>query len=252
MKANRLHWLNPSLPDEPFPDTDSALDEPNGLLAIGGDLSTARLLRAYRNGVFPWYNPDEPILWWSPDPRTIFVPDQIYISRRLRRTLRRHDYAVTLDRSFRAIIDLCAAPRRRQHGTWLGENMRRAFRELHRLGYAHSIEVWREGKLIGGLYGLALGRAFFGESMFSRAPDGSKIALVHLARQLDKWGFRFIDGQVGSQHLYRMGAFDVPRTAFRETLRRALSFPPLPARWEFDIPVPADPAHLPANGWPRN
>lgn len=245
MRANRLHWLNPSQPDEPFPDAENALEEPNGLLAIGGDLSTRRLLRAYHEGIFPWYNPDEPILWWSPDPRTIFAPDQIHVARSLRRDLRRQDYAVTLDRAFHAVIDLCAAPRRHQRGTWLGEDMRRAFCGLHAIGHAHSIEVWRKHALIGGLYGIALGRAFFGESMFSRAPNGSKIALIHLARQLGVWGFELIDGQVGSPHLYRMGAFDVPRTAFRQRLRHALAFPAMPPRWRFDIPVPADPAHLP-------
>lgn len=245
MKPNRLHWLDPDNPDEPFPDVAQALTEPNGLLAIGGDLSPRRLLNAYRNGVFPWYNPDEPILWWSPDPRTVFLPDQIHVSRSLRRRLLSRDYAVTVDQAFDAVTDLCAAPRRSQRGTWLGPEMRQAFRDLHALGHAHSVEVWRRHGLIGGLYGLAIGRVFFGESMFSREPDGSKIALAYLARQLAAWGFKLLDGQVGSPHLYRMGAIDLPRSAFCRILQHHIVAAPASGGWRFDIPVPNDVMHLP-------
>lgn len=243
MRPHRLHWLDPERPDEPFPALEDALREPNGLLAIGGDLSPERLIRAYRAGVFPWYNPDEPILWWSPDPRTVFTPDSVHVSRSLRRAIKRGDYAVTFDRAFERVISACAAPRPGQHGTWLGPAMRAAYQRLQRLGVAHSVEVWRQRRLIGGLYGIALGRVFFGESMFSRAPNGSKLALAHLANELARRGFVLIDGQVGSPHLYRMGAFDLPRREFQRRLRAAQDNAPPPAPWSVRA-QPQDP-HLP-------
>lgn len=245
MKPNHLHWLNPDNPEEPFPDVENALAEPNGLLAIGGDLSPRRLLKAYRSGIFPWYNPDEPILWWSPDPRTVFTPQSVRVSRSMRRVLNRADYAVTLDRAFDTVIERCAAPRSGQRGTWLGAMMREAYRQLHALGHAHSVEVWRNQHLIGGLYGVALGRVFFGESMFSRAPNGSKLALIHLARQLSVWDFTLIDGQVGSAHLYRMGAFDIPRSRFQQALEKSLSEKSKSGRWRFSVKPPQEACHLP-------
>ncbi len=231
MRPHRLHWLDPARSDEPFPPPEDALREPNGLLAIGGDLSPERLVNAYSAGVFPWYNPDEPILWWSPDPRTVFTPDTVHVSRSLRRAINREDYAVSLDLAFERVISACAAPRNGQRGTWLGPAMREAYQRLHRLGHAHSIEVWRARRLIGGLYGVALGRVFFGESMFSRETNGSKLALAHLARELAARQFVLLDGQVGSPHLYRMGAFDLPRTEFRQYLEAAKPGLRQPGRW---------------------
>jgi leucyl/phenylalanyl-tRNA--protein transferase len=240
----RVYWLDPNTPDGAFPDPELALDEPNGLLAMGGDLSPQRLRRAYAQGIFPWYNPDESVLWWCPDPRTVFETDAVHISRRLRRTLAKADYAVTLDEDFNSVISNCAGTRAGNPGTWLGPEMRAAYAKLHALGDAHSIEVWRDGTLIGGLYGVALGRMFFGESMFSRESDASKIALVWLARQLYAWGFPLLDGQVGSDHLYRMGAIDLPRSKFLKIVRQAISKPGPSGAWHFDIDAPANPDHI--------
>ncbi|ERJ18909.1 Leucyl-phenylalanyl-tRNA--protein transferase [Salinisphaera shabanensis E1L3A] len=239
-----MYWLDPNTPDGAFPDPELALDEPNGLLAMGGDLSPQRLRRAYAQGIFPWYNPDESVLWWCPDPRTVFETDAVHISRRLRRTLAKADYAVTLDEDFNSVISNCAGTRAGNPGTWLGPEMRAAYAKLHALGDAHSIEVWRDGTLIGGLYGVALGRMFFGESMFSRESDASKIALVWLARQLHAWGFPLLDGQVGSDHLYRMGAIDLPRSKFLKIVRQAISKPGPSGAWHFDIDAPANPDHI--------
>ncbi|MES1946390.1 leucyl/phenylalanyl-tRNA--protein transferase [Salinisphaera sp. C84B14] len=244
MSGLRVYWLDPNTPDGAFPDPELALDEPNGLLAMGGDLSPARLRRAYAQGIFPWYNPDESILWWCPDPRTVFDTGAMHVSRRLKRTLAKADYAVTLDEDFNSVISHCAAVRAGNPGTWLGPEMRAAYAKLHALGNAHSIEVWRDGMLIGGLYGVAIGRMFFGESMFSRERDASKIALVWLARQLHAWGFPLLDGQVGSGHLYRMGAIDLPRSKFLKIVRQSIDKPAPQAPWRFDIEVPASPQHI--------
>lgn len=240
-----LHWLDIHDPDAPFPPPEQALDEPNGLLAIGGDLSISRLLTAYRLGIFPWFNPDEPILWWSPDPRCVFRPDAIRISTRLKRRIRRENYAVTLDTAFSQVIHQCAEPRGAQQGTWLGPQMISAYERLHEAGHAHSIEVWQEGELIGGLYGVAIGAVFFGESMFSRQSDGSKLALTWLARQLCDWHFELLDGQVGSAHLFSMGAIEMPRKQFQQTLSEATRRTGRDGRWSFTIDTPGDPQHLP-------
>lgn len=241
-----LHWLDPHDPGQGFPDPQLALEEPNGLLAVGGDLSTLRLLNAYDHGIFPWYNPDEPILWWSPDPRTVFLPDGVHVSRSLRRHLSHADYAITLDVNFGGVLQGCSAPRANQHGTWLGTDMRRAYRHLHHLGHAHSVEVWQHGRLVGGLYGVSRGRAFFGESMFSAVTNASKVALVWLTRQLWDWGFALMDAQVGSPHLYRMGATDLPRPEFQELLAKAVYSPaPRSGKWAFTLDVPAAASHLP-------
>ncbi len=238
----RLQWLDPRNPREPFPPVENALRDPNGLLAIGGDLSVHRLLRAYAQGVFPWFNPDEPILWWAPDPRAVLYCDRLHVSRSLRRSLRRVDYAVSLDRAFDQVITACSE--RRAGGTWLGGAMQLAYLELFRRGHAHSVEVWRDGRLIGGLYGVVLGRMFFGESMFSRATDGSKIALYYLCRQLLAWGMPLLDCQVGSSHLQRMGAEFLPRERFQQQLQQAATGPARPlGSWRFDIAVPDDPRH---------
>ncbi|GAB3682893.1 leucyl/phenylalanyl-tRNA--protein transferase [Salinisphaera aquimarina] len=244
MSALRVYWLDPNTSEGVFPDPELALDEPNGLLAMGGDLSPNRLRRAYSQGIFPWYNPDESILWWCPHPRTVFSTDAVHVSRRLKRTLAKADYAVTLDQDFNGVISACAGRRAGNPGTWLGPQMRAAYAKLHAMGDAHSIEVWRSGNLIGGLYGIALGRMFFGESMFSTERDASKIALVWLARQLQAWGFPIIDGQVGSAHLYSMGAVDLPRSKFLRYVDEAVRQPAPDTPWRFDIEVPRAPEHL--------
>lgn len=226
----------PRLPPEPvFPPPSSALRDPNGLLAIGGDLSPARLLAAYRQGVFPWYSPGDPILWWCPDPRMVLFPAEFKISRSLAKTLRNADYSVTLDAAFPAVIHACATtPRRGQQGTWLTSEMQSAYTWLHQLGYAHSVEVWRAEALIGGLYGVALGKAFFGESMFSHARDASKIALAHLVRYLQTNGFGLIDCQMETAHLASLGARPIPREEFLSRLAALIDDPLAPGRWPRD------------------
>lgn len=188
-----------------FPDPSLAEDE--GLLAVGGDLSPERLVLAYQHGIFPWYSEGRPILWWCPRPRLVLLPDELRVNRSLRKSMRRVPYTLTLDTAFEQVIDACAeAPRADQGGTWITADMRAAYIELHRLGIAHSVEAWRDGELVGGLYGLALGTAFFGESMFARAPDASKIAFATLVHQLQRWSFRLVDCQVVTDHLVRFGA----------------------------------------------
>jgi len=213
-----LFLLQPGNPKAPFPDVGLAETDPNGLLAVGGDLHPERLLNAYRHGIFPWFSPGDPILWWSPDPRTLLFPGEIHVSRSLRKTLRRRRLGVTLDRAFPQVIAACSGPRRDGAGTWLVPEMIAAYIELHRRGLAHSVEVWQDGSLVGGLYGVALGRIFFGESMFSRTDDASKVALVHLAQRLAAWGFVAIDCQVLSDHLVTLGAREVPREGFTALL----------------------------------
>ncbi|MEM8769504.1 MAG: leucyl/phenylalanyl-tRNA--protein transferase [Pseudomonadota bacterium] len=213
-----------------FPAVDRALADPNGLLAVGGALNTEWLTAAYRRGIFPWFDSDSsPILWWCPDPRAVLLPDGVRITRSLAKRLRNGGFKVTADRAFEAVIRGCAAERRSQGeeapGTWITEGMMTAYLELHALGLAHSIESWLpdengEYRLVGGLYGVSLGRMFFGESMFSREADASKIALCHLARQLDAWDFWLIDCQIANPHLTRMGAVDMPREAFIELVER--------------------------------
>lgn len=241
----RLHWLDPADPTQAFPPIHLALTEPNGLLAVGGDLSAERLLRAYAQGIFPWYNPEEPILWWSPDPRTVLSPDGMHVSRSLQRAIGRGNYAVTMDRCLGPVLDACAAPRRSGAGTWLGPDMRRAYLRLHQLGYAHSVEIWRDGILIGGLYGVAIGACFFGESMFSRATDASKLALYWLCQQLQAWNFQLIDCQVASAHLQRLGAVEISRERFRNRLRQAVNQAGRTGHWQFDIVRPLGREHLP-------
>ncbi len=208
--------------DLDFPDANLALAEPNGLLAIGGDLSPARLIKAYRHGIFPWYSDDQPILWWSPNPRCLLFPADIKISRSLNKTLKRMDFTVSFDEDFAAVIQQCSALRSEQQGTWITTDMIVAYQRLHQLGIAHSVEVRRDGELIGGLYGLAIGKAFFGESMFSTQTDASKIALVYLARQLLERGYHFIDCQLPTPHLKSMGAVEVQRQDYLHLLQKAL------------------------------
>jgi leucyl/phenylalanyl-tRNA--protein transferase len=226
----------PWLSAEPiFPPVDQALAEPNGLLAAGGDLAPERLLAAYRRGIFPWYSPGEPILWWSPDPRMVLFPDQLKITRSLAKTLRHGDYTVKFDTAFDQVIAACAAaPRPGQSGTWISPAMQAAYRQLHALGHAHSVETWRGGKLIGGLYGIALGRAFFGESMFSHATDASKIALAHLCAYLTHREFGIIDCQMETAHLATLGAAPIPRNDFLARLATLVDAGDPPGRWPAD------------------
>lgn len=258
----------------PFPPVTEALQEPNGLLAAGGDLSPARLLEAYRHGIFPWFNEEDPILWWSPDPRTVLFPGEFRISRSLRKTLARKNYTVRADSAFEQVMRACAAPRRGQPGTWIHEDMIAAYRALHRMGYAHSIEVWmprsldqlqgevetrrqrasdedstdstarseRGGQrriddaleLVGGLYGVAIGRMFYGESMFSRRSDASKLALAYLSAQLARWNFGMIDCQMYTPHLASLGAREIPRAEFVKQLQELIHYPERESPWEFE------------------
>ncbi|HKJ99175.1 MAG TPA: leucyl/phenylalanyl-tRNA--protein transferase [Desulfotignum sp.] len=195
----------------------------DGLLCIGGDLSCERLLLAYQNGIFPWFSENEPILWWSPDPRLVLFPSQIKISRSLRKKIRKNIFQITLDQAFEPTIRACAKPRKRgQEGTWLVEEMVDAYIALHKMGYAHSVETWYQGDLVGGLYGISMGGSFFGESMFSRKSDASKVALAALARLLHSHGFDFIDCQVTTGHLCQMGAVEIPRQRFLDILHRSI------------------------------
>lgn len=219
----KLFWIAPESAPENFPPVERALQEPDGLLAVGGDLSAARLLQAYRRGIFPWYSDPQPILWWSPDPRCVIFPGELHISHSLRKHLRNRKYAVSFDTAFSQVIAACAGPRRNQPdaGTWITPEMQAAYLELHRFGHAHSVEVRLDGELVGGLYGIAIGRVFFGESMFSRCSGASKIALAWLAEQLRAWNYELIDCQVYSAHLASLGAVTIPRSRFIELIAQA-------------------------------
>jgi len=257
----------------PFPPVEQALREPNGLLAAGGDLTPQRLLDAYRHGIFPWFNVDEPILWWSPDPRMVLFPQEFKVSRSLRKTLRNKQYEVHADSAFEQVMRACAEPRDGQDGTWIHEGMIAAYTALHRMGHAHSIEVWMpkssqiqvegetrrqrandedsisstarsergsqhsiadELELAGGLYGIAIGRMFYGESMFSRRTDASKIALAHLAAQLARWNFGMIDCQMNTRHLASLGAREIPRAEFVARLQELINYPDITSPWMLD------------------
>ena len=229
-----LKWLRPG---ERFPPVEQALKEPAGLLAAGGELSVARLLEAYRGGIFPWYSGDEPILWWSPDPRLVLYCAELKVSRSLAKNLRNKGYELRVDTAFREVLAGCADPRPGGGGTWLGEDMRRAYAVLHRAGYAHSFETWRRGELVGGLYGVALGRMFFGESMFSRATDASKVALVALVGELRRRGFPLIDCQVRTPLLVSLGAREVPRRSFLREIAALVHYDEAPGKWVRHVPA---------------
>ena len=221
-------------PADSFPPVDRALDDPNGLLAAGGGLGAARLLDAYARGIFPWFSDGDPVLWWCPDPRMVLPTTAFHASRSLRRRLRKRDVQVTFDRAFKTVLHECAAPRGDRGGTWLIPAMMRAYERLHAAGAAHSIEVWCADELIGGLYGVALGRMFYGESMFSRRPDGSKIALAYLCAQLARWRFPIIDCQMRTSHLQSLGARDMPRREFVRLVDRLVREPGPAGGWVFD------------------
>ena len=240
-----LPWI-PADDFTPFPDPASALREPDGLLAAGGRLSSARLRTAYRHGIFPWFSEGQPILWWTPDPRAVLFPQELRISRSLRKTLRKTPdnggFRITLDTAFAAVIDACAQPRPEQEGTWITRDMKQAYVRLHREGVAHSAEAWRGDELAGGLYGLAIGQVFFGESMFTRKRDASKVAFAHLVTQLQAWGYRLIDCQVQSDHLTSLGARSIRRAEFNALLDLHCALPGRPGAWTIDIKThPWDP-----------
>ena len=223
-----IPWLRG---DAPFPPLAKALKSPNGLICAGGDLSPGRIVDAYGHGIFPWFSEGDPILWWSPDPRMVLFPDELRVSRSLRRTVARGAYETRFDTAFRDVIEACAAPRDGQGGTWIVPEMVHAYTRLHELGFVHSVESWLDGELAGGLYGMALGKVFFGESMFARAPDASKVALVKLVERLHADGFRVIDCQQSTPHLASLGAREIPRNAFAQLVQESIQYPSAGKRW---------------------
>lgn len=228
-----LPWLSDT--DLDFPPVSKALRDPDGLLALGGDLRSERLIKAYENGIFPWYQDDQPILWWSPSLRMALRPEDLNISRSMRKVLRRGEYQVTFDQAFEQVIEQCAVTRETYPGTWITEPMQAAYCELHRRGIAHSVEVWHEGVLVGGLYGIAMGQLFFGESMFSLRDNASKVGFIWLVKQLQVWHYQLIDCQVPSEHLRSLGAIDMPRAKFLEILTRARILPGREGLWELEL-----------------
>ncbi|MCK6392248.1 leucyl/phenylalanyl-tRNA--protein transferase [Zoogloea sp.] len=225
----------PWLGDHPaFPPLSRALREPNGLLAAGGALTPEWLLAAYQRGIFPWFNDGEPILWWSPNPRMVVFPDEVRITRSLHKTLRKGDYEVRLDHDFAGVIRACAAPREPGGRTWITPEIQAAYIRMHQLGYAHSVETYMNGALVGGLYGMALGQAFFGESMFSRRTDASKIAFAHLTRFLEQRNFRVLDCQMTTRHLASLGGREIARDEFAKLLDAFADVTSPPARWPED------------------
>lgn len=240
MTRGRVVWLTPDDAPGAFPPVEHALREPDGLLAVGGDLSTTRILAAYRQGIFPWYDEGQPLLWWSPDPRCVFRPGDLHVSRRLLREARRSPCELRIDTAFAEVIHACAGPRRHQRGTWITPEMTTAYLRLHAEGWAHSIEVWLEDALVGGLYGLVIGRVFFGESMFSRQANASKMALLLVDCLLKDGALGILDCQVRSRHLLSMGAVTMPRTEFIEGLERLCNPADPFGQWPATpLPVPA-------------
>ncbi len=223
------------LPKEPlFPHPGEAVED--GLLAVGGDLSPQRLVAAYASGIFPWYGDDDPILWWSPDPRLVLYPHKFKVSKSLRQTLNKNPFEIRVDFAFEEVINNCSkVPRKDQHGTWITDDMKKAFIRMHELGLAHSIETWEGNKLVGGLYGLSLGNAFFGESMFHKRRDASKIAFYYLSKLAINWNFSFIDCQVTNEHLLSLGAEEISRDSFLDQLALSLENPSKQGIWEFDF-----------------
>lgn len=225
-----IPWLTPDT--TLFPAPEMALDEPNGLLAAGGDLSPERILAAYQQGIFPWFNPGDPILWWSPSPRTVIFPERLHISKSLRKVIRQRVYRVTFDQCFGDVMRACAAPRAYADGTWISDEIIAGYSALHERGFAHSVEVWRQDELVGGLYGMALGKMFFGESMFSRADNASKVGFAYLVQQLHAWNCQLIDCQVANAHLFSLGAEEIPRNEFQQYLINFVTAPQnYPLNW---------------------
>ena len=227
----QIHWISISDPPEAFPPVVQALRQPDGLLAAGGDLNPLRILAAYRRGIFPWYEAGQPILWWSPDPRAVLFPDEVRISRSLRRTLRRNAWEFSFDSAFADVVAGCAGPRAYADATWITPEMASAYQALHHLGWAHSIEIWQDDELVGGLYGLAIGGVFFGESMFSLVSDASKVALLQLMASLPERSIRLVDCQVASPHLSSLGSRSIDRHAFIRLLDRYCGDRGTPMPW---------------------
>jgi leucyl/phenylalanyl-tRNA--protein transferase len=221
MSPSRVAWLRPGDAADAFPNISDAMQEPNGLLAAGGDLSSERLLYAYRKGIFPWFDEGQPILWWSPDPRCVLFPADFKTSSRLRRSIASADATISINQSFSEVIQSCAGPRRSEQGTWITADMIAAYESLRAEGWAHSIEVRENGELTGGIYGLAISRVFFGESMFSRKSNASKLALLALCQILEENDFAMLDCQVVSRHLMTLGAVSLPRAKFASLLESA-------------------------------
>jgi leucyl/phenylalanyl-tRNA--protein transferase len=230
-----IPWLTP---ESPFPPLGTALTHPNGLLAAGGDLSPQRLLEAYRCGIFPWFNEGDPILWWSPDPRMVLFPPELKISKSLGKTLKKANYTIRADSAFNQVVQACAAPRKGRPGTWIHDEMIAAYTALHEMGLAHSVETWMEGELVGGLYGVAQGKMFFGESMFSRTTDASKVAFVHLVRHLERRDFKMIDCQMKTAHLASFGAREISRKEFSLKLKELVNYTERVDKWCMDYESP--------------
>ncbi|MGZ8161695.1 MAG: leucyl/phenylalanyl-tRNA--protein transferase [Methylobacter sp.] len=228
----QLTILDPNNPEQDFPALNRALLEPDGLLAIGGCLSKNRLLNAYRHGIFPWFNPEDPILWWSPNPRLVLFPDKLYISRSLRKTIRKQIFTVTIDQAFDKVIAACAKPRKEGAGTWITKEINEVYNELHQLGIAHSAEAWLNDELVGGLYGVTLGRIFFGESMFHTKTDASKVVFASLVEQLKSWNYQLIDCQMHTPHLESLGAQEIDRNYFAALLDQYCDTPANQSAWQ--------------------
>ena len=216
----KLPILDPFQPEQGFPEVGTALSEPDGLLAAGGCLSSHRLINAYQHGIFPWYSEGEPILWWSPNPRLILFPEKLKTSRSLKKTIRKQVFTITFDQAFSQVMQFCAAPRKAETGTWISEEIYQAYNQLHQQGICHSVEAWCNNELVGGLYGVAIGQVFFGESMFHKKTDASKVAFYHLVLQLSDWGYKLIDCQVHTHHLTRFGAEEIDRKLFVSLLKQ--------------------------------
>ncbi|OQW91561.1 MAG: leucyl/phenylalanyl-tRNA--protein transferase [Beggiatoa sp. IS2] len=234
----RPYWIPYHAPPHDFPPAENALIHPDGLLAVGGDLTPTRLMVAYRRGIFPWYSEDQPILWWSPSERMVLFPEHLKIARSLRKVIQKHQFQVTFDQNFRDVIIGCAQqPRPQQPGTWITSDMIEAYCQLHHYDFAHSVECWYEGQLVGGLYGVALGKIFVGESMFSRMTDASKVAFVHLVRQLQRWGYELIDCQVYTDHLQSLGAIPISREQYLNLLNYLCAAPGHTGEWRFETVI---------------
>lgn len=228
----QLPFIHPQDKSFRFPNVELALDEPNGLLAFGGDLSPERILSAYTKGIFPWFSDDQPILWWSPDPRLVLFPKKIHVSRSLKKAMNKSNLIITFDSAFSQVIEACSQPRQKQQGTWITSEMKASYNKLHKMGYAHSFEAWDNENLVGGLYGIAIGSVFFGESMFSRQTNASKICFVNAINLLSKWNYQLVDCQVETEHLQSFAAENIARQHFSDLLAKLTQLPASSDAWK--------------------